>query len=82
MTPVWIGPELVLARRAVVDGREYIQGCWLIGALPPGTGAPERRPARAPRDPVPRAMPLSLDGPFLLRAQTGKGASTCTPCPS
>lgn len=29
MEPVWIGSELILARRALVDGKEYIQGCWL-----------------------------------------------------
>jgi signal transduction histidine kinase len=29
MEPLWIGSELVLARRAVVDGKEYIQGSWL-----------------------------------------------------
>ncbi|MCK4415140.1 MAG: HAMP domain-containing histidine kinase [Candidatus Eisenbacteria sp.] len=29
MTPLWIGDLLVLARRIVVDGAEYIQGCWL-----------------------------------------------------
>ncbi len=28
--PVWIGPEhLVLAKRMNVNGRDYIQGCWL-----------------------------------------------------
>ena len=26
---VWVGQELVLARRVVVDGGEVVQGCWL-----------------------------------------------------
>ena len=29
MTPLWIGPALVLARRVHVGRYEYIQGCWL-----------------------------------------------------
>ncbi|HVW00870.1 MAG TPA: hypothetical protein VHB77_11035, partial [Planctomycetaceae bacterium] len=29
LTPVWIGQELLLARRVVVQGRECLQGCWL-----------------------------------------------------
>jgi signal transduction histidine kinase len=27
--PIWFGEALVLARRVSVDGREYLQGCWL-----------------------------------------------------
>jgi signal transduction histidine kinase len=27
--PIWFGDALVLARRVSVQGREYIQGCWL-----------------------------------------------------
>jgi len=27
--PVWLGNALVLARRVNIDGRNYIQGCWL-----------------------------------------------------
>jgi signal transduction histidine kinase len=27
--PIWFGDALVLARRVSVDGREYLQGCWL-----------------------------------------------------
>jgi signal transduction histidine kinase len=27
--PIWFGDALVLARRVSVEGREYIQGCWL-----------------------------------------------------
>lgn len=29
MTPVWHGGNLLLARRVIVGGEEYIQGCWL-----------------------------------------------------
>lgn len=29
MTPLWVGEELVLARRVAVNGREYVQGCLL-----------------------------------------------------
>jgi signal transduction histidine kinase len=29
MQPVWVGNALLLARRASVGGREYVQGCWL-----------------------------------------------------
>jgi signal transduction histidine kinase len=29
LTPVWVHGALVLARRIRVDGREYLQGCWL-----------------------------------------------------
>lgn len=29
MTPLWIGEELVLARRVTIGSREYVQGCWL-----------------------------------------------------
>ena len=29
VAPLWIGDELLLARRVTVDGREYVQGCWL-----------------------------------------------------
>ncbi len=29
MTPMWLGHDLVLARRVVVGGQEYIQGCVL-----------------------------------------------------
>jgi signal transduction histidine kinase len=27
--PVWLGQELVLARRVTVEGQDYLQGCWL-----------------------------------------------------
>src|SRR5687768_16756980 len=27
--PIWFGDALVLARRVSVDGRDYLQGCWL-----------------------------------------------------
>ena len=27
--PIWFGEALVLARRVSVDGRDYLQGCWL-----------------------------------------------------
>jgi signal transduction histidine kinase len=27
--PIWFGEALVLARRVSVEGRQYIQGCWL-----------------------------------------------------
>lgn len=27
--PSWLGTELLLARRVAVQGREYIQGCWV-----------------------------------------------------
>jgi signal transduction histidine kinase len=27
--PIWFGDALVLARRVSVEGRQYIQGCWL-----------------------------------------------------
>ena len=27
--PIWFGDALVLARRVSVEGRDYIQGCWL-----------------------------------------------------
>ena len=27
--PIWLGDALVLARRVLVDGDSYIQGCWL-----------------------------------------------------
>jgi signal transduction histidine kinase len=29
MQPVWVGEQLLLARRVSINGREYIQGCWL-----------------------------------------------------
>lgn len=29
MKPLWVGSELVLARRIALNGQEYIQGCWL-----------------------------------------------------
>jgi len=29
LRPVWVGDQLVLARRVSVDGLEYLQGCWL-----------------------------------------------------
>jgi signal transduction histidine kinase len=29
MRPVWLGGELVLARRISVDSQPYVQGCWL-----------------------------------------------------
>ncbi len=29
MTPLWLGDDLVLARRVMADGQEYIQGCLL-----------------------------------------------------
>jgi len=29
MKPVWVGEELLLARRIAVSGEEYLQGCWL-----------------------------------------------------
>lgn len=29
MRPVWIGTNLILARRVRVDQRDFIQGCWL-----------------------------------------------------
>jgi signal transduction histidine kinase len=29
MQPVWVGDALVLARRVSINGKEYVQGCWL-----------------------------------------------------
>ncbi len=29
MMPLWFGDTLLLARRIIVDGRDYVQGCWL-----------------------------------------------------
>ncbi|MCR4414787.1 MAG: HAMP domain-containing histidine kinase, partial [Thermoguttaceae bacterium] len=29
MTPLWLGDDLVLARRVMADGQEYVQGCLL-----------------------------------------------------
>ena len=29
MLPIWVGNELILARRVNMVGKEYIQGCWL-----------------------------------------------------
>jgi signal transduction histidine kinase len=29
MQPVWLGDRLVLARRVQINGRQYVQGCWL-----------------------------------------------------
>lgn len=29
MTPLWIGEQLLVARRVNIDGREWIQGAWL-----------------------------------------------------
>ncbi|MEW6358120.1 MAG: HAMP domain-containing sensor histidine kinase [Planctomycetota bacterium] len=29
MKPVWVKDELLLARRVTVEGKEYVQGCWL-----------------------------------------------------
>ncbi|MBI4569840.1 MAG: HAMP domain-containing histidine kinase [Planctomycetes bacterium] len=29
MTPLWVGAELVLARRVMIGGREIVQGAWL-----------------------------------------------------
>jgi signal transduction histidine kinase len=29
LTPVWLGHDLVLARRVALHGQEYLQGCWL-----------------------------------------------------
>jgi signal transduction histidine kinase len=29
MKAVWIGPALILARQVSVNGRRYVQGCWL-----------------------------------------------------
>jgi signal transduction histidine kinase len=29
MKPLWLGGNLILARRVAADGRGYVQGCWL-----------------------------------------------------
>ena len=29
MRPVWIGDQLVLGRRVTINGKDYIQGCWV-----------------------------------------------------
>jgi signal transduction histidine kinase len=29
LKPLWAGEELLLARRAVVAGKDYVQGCWI-----------------------------------------------------
>jgi signal transduction histidine kinase len=29
LRPLWVGDVLLLARRVAVNGREYVQGCWL-----------------------------------------------------
>jgi len=29
MKPIWLGDELILARRTLVSGAELVQGCWL-----------------------------------------------------
>ncbi len=29
LRPLWVGSALVLARRVSVDGKDYVQGCWL-----------------------------------------------------
>ena len=29
MRPVWVGDQLVLGRRVTINGKDYIQGCWV-----------------------------------------------------
>ncbi len=62
MTPLWVGEDLLLARRVVAGGQEYVQGClldwpaikaWLLDAvhelLPAAAWSQCRAKARRPR---------------------------------
>jgi hypothetical protein len=48
MTPVWLEGELLLVRRADVDGAPHLQGAWLDWPGPAGRAARGRRRS-APR---------------------------------
>ena len=71
--PIWFGEALVLARRVSVDGRDYLQGCWLdwpnirtwllgsIGDLLPNAQLePMRDAAMDPQARLLAALPLRL----------------------
>jgi signal transduction histidine kinase len=74
LEPLWIGDELVLARRVIVNGQEYIQGCWLdwpatrdslLAETTDLLAAVHLEPAGDPADPDERrlaGLPLRLAG--------------------
>jgi signal transduction histidine kinase len=56
MTPLWIDGELILARRIIIDGRQYVQGClldwpdirrWLLGEIADLLPAADLEPSKA-----------------------------------
>jgi signal transduction histidine kinase len=71
--PLWLGERLLLARRVSVDGREYLQGCWLDWAgiekwlladirdlLPQGRLEPLGAKSTDPRARVLASLPVRL----------------------
>jgi signal transduction histidine kinase len=77
MTPLWIGGHCVLARRVLVGGREYLQGClldwpairtWLKGAI--ADLLPEAQLEPAAESPGDEESPLLSALPVRLRPGT------------
>jgi signal transduction histidine kinase len=71
--PIWFGDALVLARRVSVDGKSYIQGCWLDwpnirnwllasvqDLLPQAALVPIRDPNKDPQARLLASLPLKL----------------------
>ena len=73
MQPLWLGDSLVFARRVVVQGRDYVQGCWLDwpgicrwlldsvqDLLPDATLEPLRNGTDDPRERMLAALPVRV----------------------
>jgi signal transduction histidine kinase len=90
--PIWFGDALVLARRVSVEGREYIQGCWLdwprikswllasVGdLLPTANLEPMRDSATDPQGRMLAALPLRLTPGPAPQLSTAKAQPTISP---
>jgi len=90
--PIWFGDALVLARRVSVEGRPYIQGCWLdwpairfglLGSISDLLPGAELQPLRATAtDPQARmlaSLPLRLVPRSVSQASTLDSQFTGSP---
>jgi signal transduction histidine kinase len=81
--PIWFGDALVLARRVSVEGREYVQGCWLdwprikswllasvSDLLPTANLEPVRDAANDPQAHMLTSLPLRLAPGSVVQLST------------
>jgi signal transduction histidine kinase len=92
--PIWFGDALVLARRVSVEGREYVQGCWLdwprlkssllasvSDLLPTANLEPVRDAANDPQARMLTSLPLRLAPGSVSQLSTLSAQLPAVPSP-